>query len=412
METPANDIRILRELASKVAEIAALPCHSETRQAWIALNGLRPVRPMVMIDQIPWHEMDVDGELTLACSDEFCCKLETALRQTLYRWRHMPADMVVDTRLAVPRAIKPWDFGFTIEEDQLLSDARNDVVSHAYHDQLSTPEDLDRIRTPLIEEDVAESARRLDLARHIFDGLLTVRLAGITPMFAPWDRIAELRGVQAILYDLADRPDFSHDIIERFTVAYLGLLDQLETLGILEPAQSLIHCTGAWTDSLPAAGFDPARPRAVDAWTAGMAQIFGSVSPAMHQEFDINYAVRWYARFGLGYYGCCEPLDAKMDIVRAIPRLRKVSMSPWTDIERGAEAIGRDFVYSRKPNPAIMIAQNWDPGRAGQELRVVTTACQRYACPLELILKDISTVDYRPQNLWAWERIAMGIAKS
>ena len=47
---------------------------------------------MVMIDQIPWHEMDVDGELELQSEDPFCRGLETGLRRTLYRWRHMRAD--------------------------------------------------------------------------------------------------------------------------------------------------------------------------------------------------------------------------------------------------------------------------------------------------------------------------------
>ena len=85
-----------------------------------------------------------------------------------------------------------------------------------------------------------------------------------------------------------------------------------------------------------------------------MAQIFSSVSPGMHQEFELDYAVRWYARFGLVYYGCCEPLDGKMDIIRKIPHVRKISMSPWVDEEKGAERIGRDFVFSRKPSPAFL----------------------------------------------------------
>ena len=58
---PQKDQDILRELAKQVAEIAALPVQQETIAAWKVLNSLNPVRPMFMIDQIPWHEMDVDG---------------------------------------------------------------------------------------------------------------------------------------------------------------------------------------------------------------------------------------------------------------------------------------------------------------------------------------------------------------
>ncbi len=47
-------------------QIAALPVHQEKARLWQRLNDLESVRPMVWINEIPWHEMDVDGELTLA----------------------------------------------------------------------------------------------------------------------------------------------------------------------------------------------------------------------------------------------------------------------------------------------------------------------------------------------------------
>jgi len=49
--------------------------------------------------------------------------------------------------------------------------------------------------------------------------------------------------------------------------------------------------------------------------------------------------------------------------VRLIPGVRKVSMSPWVNGERGAAAIGSDYVYSRKPNPAFLAWDPFDPKR-------------------------------------------------
>ena len=60
------DTAILRELASELAGYAALPVHAEKARMWQRLNDLRSERPMVWMNEIPWHEMDVDGELTLA----------------------------------------------------------------------------------------------------------------------------------------------------------------------------------------------------------------------------------------------------------------------------------------------------------------------------------------------------------
>ncbi len=59
------DVAVIRGLAARVAEVAALPVQEEKRALWRKLNGLRPERPMVMIDQVCWNEMNVGDELTL-----------------------------------------------------------------------------------------------------------------------------------------------------------------------------------------------------------------------------------------------------------------------------------------------------------------------------------------------------------
>jgi len=206
-----------------------------------------------------------------------------------------------------------------------------------------------------------------------------------------------------------DRPDFMRELARRVVFGYTSMLNQLEEQGLLCHHQSLIHCTGAYTDELPAEGFDPKRPRTKDIWMFGLAQMFSTVSPAVFDEFEIEMCMPLFKRFGLVYYGCCDPLDRKMKEVRKIPNVRKISMSPWVNEELGASEIGRDYVYSRKPTPALLAWDQFNEKEVRANLQASVEACARHGCPLELILKDISTVRYQPQRLWRWAEIAMDV---
>ncbi len=408
-----SDAAIVRDLAARVAEIAALPQQDEKRALWRKLNGLKPARPMVMIDQVCWNEMNVDDELTLRCEDPECRRYEEHLRRILFQWKHFPVDMVVEPFVLVPKAIGGLDFGVSVQEDIAVTDPTNDVVGHRYVNQFESWDDLEKIRMPRVCHDAAETERRLAVAHELFDGLLEVRPSGHDPAnITLWDRIATWMGVQNALWALVDRPDFVHALVGRLADWYMSALDQLEEQGLLCGPQSLIHCTGAWTDDLPAPGYDPARPRVKDIWAMGLAQMLATVSPRMFREFEVDYVSRLAARFGLVYYGCCDPLDRKMDEVRQIPNVRKVSMSPWADQERGAAEIGRDYVFSRKPSPALLATDSFDPERVREDLLATRSICERYGCPLEFILKDISTVRYQPGRLFEWARVAMEVASA
>ncbi|MCG3180330.1 MAG: hypothetical protein BIFFINMI_02689 [Phycisphaerae bacterium] len=407
----ASDKEIIRGLAGQVGEIAALPVHEEKRRLWRRLNGLAGERPMVMIDQVCWNELEPTGELTRRCEDPECRDYERQLRRALYQWRHFPVDMVVEPFIRVPKAVHNSGFGIDVREQRAVTDPTNSVVGHKYENQFTTEADLEKMRTPRVTHDPAETDRRLGVAHELFDGLLEVRPEGYFPHLSLWDPIATWMGVEGALFALIDRPDYMHRLVGRMTDGYIALLDQLEGQGLLCGPQSLIHCTGAWTDELPAGGHDPARPRTRDIWMYGLAQMFSTVSPGMFKEFEVDYASRICRRFGLVYYGCCDPLDGKMAEVRMIPRVRKVSMSPWADQERGAAAIDGDYVFSRKPSPALLATETFDADAVRADLARTRDICRRHGCSVEMILKDISTIRHDPPRLDAWSRIAMEVAE-
>ncbi len=167
-----HDVAFIRQLAAQLAEIAALPVQDEKRALWKQLNALEPTRPMVMIDQVCWNEMNIDDELTLRCGDPECRSYEESLRRTLYQWRHFPVDMVVEPFIRVPKAINNTGFGIEVEENVVVTDPDNLVVAHQYKNQFRSLDDLHRVHIPQISHDRVETERRLAVAHELFDGLL------------------------------------------------------------------------------------------------------------------------------------------------------------------------------------------------------------------------------------------------
>ncbi|MBM3890971.1 MAG: hypothetical protein FJ388_17810, partial [Verrucomicrobia bacterium] len=76
-----KDRTVLRRLMEEVAAVAALPVHRERAELWRRLNDLQSLRPMVWINEIPWHEMNIADELTLHCEHSWARDQERDLRR-------------------------------------------------------------------------------------------------------------------------------------------------------------------------------------------------------------------------------------------------------------------------------------------------------------------------------------------
>jgi hypothetical protein len=91
-----------------------------------------------------------------------------------------------------------------------------------------------------------------------------------------------------------------------------------------------------------------------------------------------------------------------MDYLRQFKNLRRISITPWANADRAAEAIHGDYVLSYKSNPAFVASEIFDPKPVQDEIKHVLSACKRTNTPCEIILKDISTVRNHPENLNKW----------
>ncbi|MCJ7821489.1 MAG: hypothetical protein MUQ26_00145, partial [Armatimonadetes bacterium] len=120
-------------------------------------------------------------------------------------------------------------------------------------------------------------------------------------------------------------------------------------------------------------------------------------------EFIFPYQLPVISKLGFACYGCCEPIDKRWHYVKQIPNLRRVSVSPWSDVNTMAERIGADYVFSRKPSPALVSA-GWDEDLIRADLRQTVSATK--GTNLEIVLKDVHTVCGEPWRFRRWVELA------
>ena len=408
-----KDEVILKKLAQEYREAAFSEKNIRNKELQIAVNDLHMIRPVVLIDELPWHELNAEGELTLFCEDPYLREIELQMRQALYRWRHIPADMVVPQAVRVGKVIHTTGCGFHIREDSVSIDAQQTINSKRFYDQLEDESSLELFHNETITYDKEESERRFDLVSNMIGDIIPVRLIGNQWIFDTlWDDIAQLHGVENTMIDLLERPEYMHALAEKLTDIYIDKIRQYDKLDLFEGAQDSLHCTAAYTEDLPSDTFDGVRYHTKDVWGRGAAQVFTTVSPAMREEFDLPYMIRAMEPFGLVYYGCCEPLHNQIDIISKIPHLRKITVTPWADYDLAAEQIGKRFVASTKARPSVLALPDFNEDEVRKELQTILNACVKSGCSFELVLKDVSTVAYHPENLFRWEKIAMEMIRN
>ena len=413
-----TDIERLRELGRKVAEIAADPEQERNRKIWTAVNDGKMISPAVLPRDYPVYLINVGDELTARCEDEFLRTVEADLLLTIYEWAHLRCHRVVEPFIDCQAAIS--DSGLGVEAsspgaDDILTVA-SEAVSSARHFEriMSSEEDLGMIKDPVVIHDEKETARRYSLLRDIFDGIIGVRLHGQSFFqFVPWDDLLSWMGIEEGMYDFVLNPDFMHKAISRYTDAFIAKVKQYEELGILS-SNNRNAITGAggygYTTRLPGPPESGMGARLKDIWGGLADQIMTSVSPEMSEEFAFIPEKRYADLFGYVYYGCCERLDHKLDELAAFGNLKKVSMSPYANIEEGMEKMGGgDMVVSFKPNSNYLATDTAEFGLLRDELIKVCKLARKYDCNVEILMKTIITLRGEPQRLWKWCDLAMEI---
>jgi hypothetical protein len=398
-----QDRAVLRSLAGKVAELAARPVEQQKRDLWYRHNMLEPTRPVIFCDpENGWNEIITPG--LLACEGTLAREWEMTLRKEVFWSEQMRDDRVVQPYFDVRHVYTESDWG--MHEVKI---GGGHGGAYTWEAPLKRYADLPRLRFPKITVDHSATQQVVALAQETLGDLLLVRLrtAWWWTMGMTWT-LVNLRGLSQMMYDMVDYPDQLHQLMAFLRDGHLAKLDFLEQNDLLSLNNESTYVGSGgfgWTDELPQADFN-GHVRTCDMWGFAESQETVGVSAAMFAEFIFPYQLPILERFGLNCYGCCEPVDKRWHVIEAIPRMRRVSVSPWASIPGMAEKLGNRYIFSMKPNPAYLAMDTFDEDVIRKDLREAMRVCKAHDCHMEVIMKDCHTIRNDPRRAVRWVQIA------
>ena len=401
MITP-EDRAIIRDLAKQIADIADLPIMAERKEIWKKHNSLNSVRPMMLIfPEGSWGELLPQS--VLKCQEKKARSIEWNLRSRIYYHDHFLDDTVIEKEWIVPKAIHNSGWGLSAKHIP-STEARG-----AWHFDpvIKEPSDLKKLKIPEITYDEKASRENLAEAQELLGDILHVRQKGVSHIsFHLMSQYTGLRGLEEVMLDMYENPRMLHDAMAFLEEGHRHMIKQYVDMNLLSlNNDATYHNSGGngYTDELPKPGFDPERIRLCDMWGSAEAQEMAQVSPRMHVEFIMQYEKRLLEPFALTGYGCCEDLTRKLDDVFTIPNIRRISISPWADVDTCAERLQDKYIFSWKPLPAHLVGEF-----NTQLIRDYIKHCLDVTkgCVLEMILKDTHTCQHHPERFDEWTRIA------
>lgn len=400
----------LRRLAERVAKIGNDPVQAKKADMWRSHNDLNRVKPMVLVfPEGSWRELLPPSELTISAA--FWRNVELDLRRRIYYWDHLRDDNVIEPVIAAPIVIRGGDWGVDLKQ------TKPDDALGAYHIDpvIVEDDDAEKLKTPTVTVDWDETEKLETRLKEVFEPILRVERRGkFRGGMCPMDFYAKLRGIDVMFMDMIDKPALVHDIVGKIVQGEIAMIKSLEEQGGLTLGNRN-HYAGSggtsYTSELPAPDFDGVNIRVKDLWGFATDQIFSEVSPKMHEEFALSHEREYLDLFGLNCYGCCEPLHNKFDVIfKYVPRLRRISISPWADVAKSSETLQDKVVFSWKPNPADLAGDEWNPKKIETQLEAFCEATKENV--VEIIMKDTHTVRNEPRRMWEWVDIARRVAES
>lgn len=365
MTTPSDRSR-LRAVVGEYAEIVTSPDMAARRERWRLTNRL-------LERTVPFHIEDNGSffaDLTPAplCEGEFERGLEAHFLRCITNYRLIPDDRVFAASFWVHWAIGRTAVCPELRVRHVPDSTGRDLGYETNHPLADLAAGLSKLQQTEFSVDREGTWRRAEQAEQLFGDLLPVEIVGHNALAAGTSlagTAVHLMGMDKFYVNMLDQPENVHAFFTFLAEDGGRYLTWLEEEGLITPNSREVDCGSGscvWSDELPRREIaEGEKVLASDIWGFIEAQEAVGISPAMYAEFIHPYQRAIGDRYGLINYGCCEPTHHFWPTLKQFHNLRKLTVSPWCDVQSISDSVGKQVVLSRKPHPMKLCGPTFDP---------------------------------------------------
>ena len=401
----SQDINIVRDLAKRYLDIANDPVQEERRDLWRKKNSLKAVRPLIYVRAFAWREMP---ESKCECEDPVLRGCEDFFRRNLF------IDTFGDDTIFEPWVTSgathvlpeagPWGVR------QTMTASTEERGAKKFDPAIRDLDDIEKLVAPHHVIDEEATARKLEQVRDAVGDIITVAPSR-RPHFWTWhadisNNLAYLRGLEQIMWDMIDNPEWLHRLLGFMRDGVLRAQQEAEDAA---DYTLLDHYNQAqpYSKELSDPSADGKSVTRDQLWCFCASQETTLVGPDLFEEFMLNYQRPIVEKYGLLAYGCCEDLTPKIPLLKKIPNLRRIAVALTADVAKCAEQIGTDYVFSYRPSPADMVGYGFDADRIR---RIVKGDLEKArGCHVDITLKDVETVGGDADRIRNWVKLVREI---
>jgi len=399
-----DELTRIRDLAKETREYARCDEMDRRRELWRHHNSLHFTHPPIYIRAIPFDEFLDPKELV--CETPFYRSLERAFLLNRYRMKLMD-DYIIEPFLTVRAALKSAAdgvYGVPAEMGEKIPGG-----AAAFAPSIINEEDIEKLQVADYEVDEKATEEEYCRLYEAVGGILDVVVDRQGLLCGMWANdistiLAKLRGLEQLMWDIYDRPEWLHRLLSFMQSKILMHMDQTEAAGGF---RLINHQNQAmpYAEELrpPQANKGPVKPN--ELWGYMASQEFTNIGPAAFKEFMFDYQKPILERYGLTAYGCCEDLTHDIGVLKSLKNLRRIAVSPFADIKKCAEQIGGDYIVSWRPNPSSAVSFGVDEDFVRRNLRETFDIFDANGCKFDITLKDVETVGGDENRIIRWTQI-------